>query len=166
MDTWRTTYAGIVPEDYLERLSYERGARMWREALGKQGPAGFLWVAEDVKAGVIGFVNGGPLREEVPGCPGYQGEVFAIYVLEGYHRQGVGSRLMSQAFRWLAERGMGSVLLWVLKENPSCRFYEALGGVRIAERRIAIGDADLAEVAYGWLDASVVAGLPEEGVAA
>ncbi len=156
IDTWRTTYTGIVPDDYLERLSYERSARMWQEILSDPGREGFVFVADDEEAGVVGFVSGGPLREEVPGRPGYQGEVYAIYVLKEHQRQRVGSRLMHRAFRWLAERGMGSVVVWVLEENPSRHFYEALGGRRIAKQKIAIGGVDLPEVAYGWSNVAEV----------
>ena len=129
---------------------------MWRDILREQGREGFVFVADDEEAGVIGFVSGGPLREEVAGCPGYQGEVYAIYVLQEHQRRGVGSQLMRRAFRWLAERGMRSVVVWVLEENPSRHFYEALGGGCIAKQEITIGGVDLPEVAYGWSNVAEV----------
>jgi hypothetical protein len=59
-----------------------------------------------------------------------------------------------------------SFVVWVLEENPSCRFYEALGGECIAERRITIANTDLPEVAIGWSNvaemASALAELPDE----
>lgn len=42
------------------------------------------------------------------------------------------------------------MLLWVLEDNPSRGFYEALGGVRIKQETITIGGTELVEVAYGW----------------
>jgi hypothetical protein len=48
------------------------------------------------------------------------------------------------------------MMLWVLKENPTCRFYEHLGGKICAERTIELGGKVLDELGYGWRD------LPEE----
>ncbi len=33
VDTWRTTYRGIVPEDYLATLSYEKRESRWAQML-------------------------------------------------------------------------------------------------------------------------------------
>jgi hypothetical protein len=45
-------------------------------------------------------------------------------------------------------------VVWVLAENPARRFYEALGGKIVFEKRIEIGGASLVEVAYGWEEMS------------
>ncbi len=42
------------------------------------------------------------------------------------------------------------MLVWVLAENPSRRFYEVLGGKQLCEQEITIGGVTLVEVAYGW----------------
>jgi hypothetical protein len=46
------------------------------------------------------------------------------------------------------------MLVWVLADNPSRSFYEALGGELIGEQNVTIGGVDLREVAYGWPDIS------------
>jgi hypothetical protein len=46
------------------------------------------------------------------------------------------------------------MLIWVIEENPACRFYEALGGKRIDTRDSEIGGKKLREIAYGWEDIS------------
>ena len=45
VDTWRTTYAGIVPDDYLRDLSYERRERQWQSFYTKPEPKSDLLVA-------------------------------------------------------------------------------------------------------------------------
>lgn len=150
VDTWRTAYRGIVPDEFLRRLSYEISTRGWRKRLQGGDAETFLFVAEEETAGIVGFVSGGPLREAIEGRPDYRGEVYAIYVRDEYQRQGIGSRLLMRAFRRLAEQGMGAVVVWVLAENINVRFYEALGGTPIARRMVTIGGADLAEIAYAW----------------
>jgi hypothetical protein len=47
---------------------------------------------------------------------------------------------------------MESLIVWVLKENPHRDFYRRLGGVLIGEKKIELGGAVLAEVAYEWSD--------------
>jgi hypothetical protein len=47
---------------------------------------------------------------------------------------------------------MNSMLVWVLRDNPSRGFYEALGGEYVREQAITIGGANLIELAYGWPD--------------
>jgi hypothetical protein len=42
------------------------------------------------------------------------------------------------------------MIVWVLRDNPYRRFYEAVGGEVVSERMISIGEAELPEVAYGW----------------
>ena len=33
VDSWRTTYRGIVPQDVLENLSYQQRQEIWQERL-------------------------------------------------------------------------------------------------------------------------------------
>jgi hypothetical protein len=43
-----------------------------------------------------------------------------------------------------------------LAENPSRRFYQALGSQELGRQDITIGGATLVEVAYGWKDIGVL----------
>ncbi|CAN5692951.1 hypothetical protein BH24ACT22_BH24ACT22_11430 [soil metagenome] len=54
--------------------------------------------------------------------------------------------------RNLQENNVNSMLLWVLTQNPSRRFYESQSGTMLGKRAIEIGGAKLEEVAYGWPD--------------
>lgn len=31
VDSWRTTYKGIIPDDFLNNLSYEQRTKLWEE---------------------------------------------------------------------------------------------------------------------------------------
>ena len=46
------------------------------------------------------------------------------------------------------------MLVWVLADNPSRGFYQALGGVQIRQQTITVGGAELLEIAYGWSNIS------------
>lgn len=147
VDSWRQTYAGIVAAEFLVSLSYERGKAMWRQTL--TSPINLTLVAESRQAGIVGFVSAGAERS---GDPFYTSEVYSIYLLKDHWRQGIGRRLFCAAARGLHQSGHSALLVWVLKENPARRFYEALGGTFVREQGIQIGEQQLIEVAYGWRD--------------
>ena len=48
--------------------------------------------------------------------------------------------------------GCSEAMIWVLSGNPARFFYEALGGVAVAERKEAFAGTLLEETAYGWPD--------------
>jgi GNAT superfamily N-acetyltransferase len=150
VDSWRTTYRGIVPDDFLATLSYEQRTHMWRSILSQSPPTSFVYVAEESGGQVIGFASGGP---EHGGDPDYTGELYAIYLLEGYQRHGLGRHLTSTLVQRLVQAGMPSLLLWVLAANPCRAFYEVLGGQPLYDKHVLIGGTSLVEVAYGWRDA-------------
>ncbi len=149
VDSWRTTYTGIIPPDYLAALSYEQREQIWHGTLSAPLGLEFVYLAEDTARNVIGFASGGPERS---GRKDYKGELFAVYLSDQYQRQGIGSHLVSCVARRLMQRGIQSMLVWVLADNPSRGFYEALGGNLSTQQAIIIGGATLTEVAYGWPD--------------
>lgn len=149
VDTWRTAYVGIISAEFLAGLTYERSEIRWREHLFREGSGRFVYVAEDAGR-IIASASGGPERD---GMPGYDGELYGLYVLAAYQRQGIGRELTRMVARRLAANGFKAMVLWVLKDNLTARaFYEAMGGVLAGEKGITIGGADLIEVAYGWSD--------------
>jgi GNAT superfamily N-acetyltransferase len=151
VDSLRMTYISIVPTAYLAGLSHEQREQEWRRTLSKPAEREFVYIAEDTTGNVIGFAWGGAERG---GYPVYKGELFAIYLLEEYQRQGVGKHLLSWVAKRFLQQGIQSMLVWVLADNPSRRFYEALGGQLASEQEITIGGLNLLEVAYGWPDIS------------
>ncbi len=150
VDSWRTTYEGIVPAEYLANLSYRDRESTWSEALATQNSATTILVAETEAGDVVGFASAGPDRDA---NPIYRAELYAIYLLQQHQNRGLGRRLVSAAAHSLQQHGFSSMLLWVLEDNhPARRFYESLGGQRLGSKTVTIGGADLQEVSYGWKD--------------
>lgn len=149
VESWRTTYRGIVPDAVLANLSVERREQQWARVLGNAAGAEFVYVAEDEAGAVIGFASGGPEREH---DPLYTGELHAIYLLAEAQGRGIGRELTRLVAERLAAAGHRAMLVWVLAENPACGFYAALGGTPVREKQIAMGGASLTEIAYGWED--------------
>jgi GNAT superfamily N-acetyltransferase len=138
-----------VPDEHLASLSYEARAKRWEETLSTPDGPGFVYVTQDDSGNVVGFATGGPERS---GDPIYRGELYAIYLLPGHQRKGIGRHLVAVVANRLMQMGFVSMLVWVLTQNPSRKFYEALGGQPVHEKEIVIGGASLTEVAYGWPD--------------
>lgn len=143
VDSWRTTYKGIVSESVLQQLSYEQRAENWRRGIGKNA----LYVAEDESGRIVGFATGG---KERTGNYDVDGELYAIYLLNEVQGQGIGRKLTRIIASTLQEQGFVSMLVWVLDRNPSKQFYESLGGQPIDEAMIDIGGEEFKEIAYYW----------------
>ena len=148
VDSWRSTYGGILPDEFLAGLSYRDRESFWEQVLTTARPTVSNFLAETESGHVVGLAAGGPERT---GDETYLGELYLVYLLEEHQRKGLGRLLVSAVAERLLAAGFDSMLLWVAKDNhPACRFYEALGGEPIGSRTIDIAGAGLAEVAYGW----------------
>jgi ribosomal protein S18 acetylase RimI-like enzyme len=147
IDTWRTTYHGILPDEFLSSLSYDQARRKWETTYLNPNSQDAVSVAEDESRNIVGFAICGPDRDN---DPVYKGELYGIYVLQRMQRQGIGRQLMLAAVQDLKSRGFSSMLVWVLADNPSRRFYELLGGEHVQTRDITMGGKPLKEFGYGW----------------
>lgn len=153
VESWRTTYKGLMPDEVLANLSVERRENYWRDTITKPDAPEFVLVAE-TDGGVVGFASGGPEREN---HPIYKGELYAIYLLESDQGQGIGRALAAQVARRLVDQGFTTMLVWVLTGNPACHFYMALGGQEVGRKPFSMNDVSLEEIAYGYDDIRALA---------
>lgn len=144
VDSWRSTYRGIVNDAYLESLSYEKREQLWHQVIGDDT---CIWVAESMKDGIVGFVSGGIERGQ---NYSENGEIYAIYLLKAYQRHGIGEELLSQMLHHLRMKKMKKIKVWVLLDNPSRDFYRKMGAKEIGRATFELGGQELIEVAYGW----------------
>jgi ribosomal protein S18 acetylase RimI-like enzyme len=142
--TWQTAYEGVVPAQFLAALSIQERANMWRTIISEHH--GIVLLAVTLH-GEVGFISFGPSRDE-DGTE--RAEIYAIYVLQQFCRQGIGRELLDEAERRLEGQHFVSVTLWVLEKNAQARhFYEARGFRLDASRREEkIGGSLLTEVRY------------------
>jgi GNAT superfamily N-acetyltransferase len=148
VETWRSSYSGIVPQSYLDALDVRELAAKWKRWVS-DGDA-HTFVADDAGE-ICGYVHGGVLRDGVHvAAQGYDAEIHKVYVLSDAQGKGVGRRLLSVLAESLVRDGLMRPVVWVLAENPWCRFYQRLGGKKVAEKMIEIGGAPLLDHAFGW----------------
>ncbi len=147
VDVWNSTYTGIVPQTFLNSRTYEGMARQWENILADLKPRHHVYVATDGANQVIGFTAGGATRDDA--LP-FDGELYAVYLLREHQGRGVGRRLFQATVSRLAADGFSGMLLWVLADNSTSRFYDHMGGVVCAEKIEEIGGKALKELGYGW----------------
>lgn len=147
VDSWRDTYAGILPASGLLRMSKTEQSAGWARTIKSSNLRSPVLVAADAKSNIYGFASAGPSRDKT--LP-YEGEVYALYVAPGRTGQGMGTALMSSVFRLFSKSNFNGIVIWALAENPSRFFYEAMGGQLIAERQHPMWGQTLREIGYGW----------------
>jgi ribosomal protein S18 acetylase RimI-like enzyme len=155
VETWQSTYAGLLPDAMLAGMSDVRQSAWWARALADPREARGVFVADDENMGVVGFGSCGPVRDPPEGLNGTEqrvGEIYTLYVESDFQNQGLGRRLLDALFRQLRADGHDTAVLWMLADNPTRFFYEGLGGDIVGERTDTVGGADVEEVAYAWRD--------------
>jgi GNAT superfamily N-acetyltransferase len=144
IQSWRTTYAGLVPAEYLASLNEEARGLVWQDLLTRDT----TYIAE-IEGKVVGFAHGGPLRESVGD---YDAELYSTYLLKEVQGRGLGRKLLGAVSGALKEKNFRSMLVWVLEQNPALGFYERMGAQRLISKQIEIGGISLPELALGWPD--------------
>src|SRR5258708_36422890 len=84
IQSWLTTYSGIVPEDYLASLNEAERVLLWQDWLTRDIQ---VYVAEQ-DGELVGFISGGQIREPLQR---YDAELFAIYLVDRAQGRGLGT---------------------------------------------------------------------------
>jgi GNAT superfamily N-acetyltransferase len=145
VQSWLTTYKGLVPDEYLASLNEAERVPLWQEWLTRDIR---VFVAEE-EGEIVGFAGGGPIREPLAA---YDAELYTIYLLEDAQSRGIGKNLLSAVAEALIRQDHTGMVVWVLEQNPAVGFYERMGAERIMSRQIEIGGVSLPELALGWPD--------------
>ncbi|CAB5108009.1 hypothetical protein D3OALGA1CA_1850 [Olavius algarvensis associated proteobacterium Delta 3] len=150
VQTWRDTYLSVLPYDYLFEMSAPTHEQAFVNQLDSNQFTSL--VAEDAGR-VIGFTTGGLERN---GNNIYGGEIYTLYVLKNFQRQGIGGKLVSALAEQLNRIGIYSMLVRVLKRNPYRRFYIKMNGTYLKTEYQHLSGENLEVDVYGWLDTTLV----------
>ncbi|WP_100398123.1 GNAT family N-acetyltransferase [Bacillus sp. FJAT-44742] len=151
VESWKTTYRYLVPKSYLDGLSYEEAEKKWLNFLNTENEA-FMFIAISEEGNIVGFASGKSINNE-----NFDGELYALYLLEECRGLGVGRQLFSAVAKYFKEIGITSIMVWVMEQNKSgLGFYERVGGKDYLRRKNEFGGRIVDDVAYGWKDVSVL----------
>ncbi|HET9651019.1 MAG TPA: GNAT family N-acetyltransferase [Usitatibacter sp.] len=148
-ESWRTTYAGILPRELVAQETGRKAELVWQQRLARAVPDAATWIAETAREGVVGFASCGGARAPIEGL---EAEIYALYVIQSHQRRGVGRELVRACARHFVRQGLFGFHVWVLKANHARLFYEALGGQEVATKSERLGLHRYDQIAYGWHD--------------
>ncbi|OIB02851.1 GCN5 family acetyltransferase [Paenibacillus sp. LC231] len=147
VNSWKTTYKGIVEDRFLENLSAADRIEGWRRKLANMPEDEQLLVIADEDGKVYGFMSYGMEREQKISD---EGELYAIYLLKEIQGMGWGRELFARLKEFLQKNGYRSLLVWVLEGNSAEHFYKHMGGQERRRKKIVIGGKTHTEVALLW----------------
>ena len=141
---WRSTYRGIIPHLYLERMIARRGPLWWQQQIERGSDVTLLVFNGEVQ----GYASSGRARGAWPWAAG---EIFELYIAPTFQGVGLGKKLFSHVRKNLKGNGLNKLVVWALKDNEmACAFYGSLGGAVAAAAPDRYGETTLTRVAYVW----------------
>lgn len=151
--SWQETYKDIVSQDYLDSLKVDDRKTLWEKSLSQSADTSPVFVAVNSEGEIVGFASFGKERS---GKFEAEGELYAIYILKEYQRGKLGLRLLQAGLDDLLKRQYHSMLVWVLADNESRKFYESLQPQKAGDEVVKIAGEELIEVAYLWKDLNLL----------
>lgn len=146
VNSWKSTYTDLLDEKDISNITYENRKALWETILRIQKKEQCTFVILNEER-IVGFVSGGPERTK---RFNYDSEIYTIYLLDEFQRMGLGARLLKVFSEEMSALGYTSILVWILKQNPSSRFYERFHAKPVGEDETTIGEGTYQETAYGW----------------
>ena len=144
-DGWQKTYRGIVDDAFLNAMSLEKETARWKQIIPQ--PLGFHLVLVNKNSEIIGFISGGKSRPNELNC---EAEVYAFYLLQQYHGQGLGKKVFRHVLHLFQEAGYRSFCVYVLTKNPALRFYQSFKPDKRVDVKEKIGDREYDDTGLGW----------------
>ncbi len=145
IDSWKVAYRGLVPDNILEKLNYDKRKIGFKEALEKELEE--TYIAED-KNEFFGFVTIGKCRDEDLDCSSVA-ELWGIYLDPKCWRRGIGSSLFSFVEDKFISRGYHEYVLWAFEGNIcGDLFYRAMGHIPDGARKVLRRGKDLNVIRY------------------
>ena len=145
VDTWRTTYEGIIPTEFLNKLDYSERKNRWENNIMRA--ENVVFVVENEEGQIIGFADTSR-RENNLELNSI--DLTSLYLLEAYQGRGIGKLLMKTLFEHYKNQGYDKVYVDVLADNNTRYFYEYLGAKLSKNIKIKIGGKVLVELTYVW----------------
>lgn len=134
VDSWRTTYKGILPQSFLDNLSYDKRTELWQKNIAIV--SNVVLVAENEQGEIVGFAVGSTRETNlVPNAS----DLTSIYLLEHYQGQAIGKKLLKAMMLSFKEQQFQTIYVDVLADNKTRYFYEYYGAQFVKSVSLNIG---------------------------
>jgi len=145
--SWHESYRNIISNRFLDSLTIDNYEKRWNYILNNQTDKTFVHVVKNPASEIIGYCTGGPVRERFNH---FEGEIYALYLLQQYHGKGIGGTLFNKAVMQLNNNGHKSFCLFVLKQNPTIQFYRHYQPHHEHTAIVKIGEDEYEDIGLGW----------------
>ena len=147
--SWNETYKGIMDDDYLLMLKNDMDNKIQRlknsfdrTKIDEPDYKRFLLYVDNEAAGIVAVCKS---REEKYDK---SGELCTLYLINKYKNKGYGRVLFDKAKEELKKMNYSDMIIYCLKDNPTCSFYEYMGCKLVFDKNRFIGGKDLIENVY------------------
>lgn len=145
--SWKSTYRGIVSQDFLDQLNYLNRITGIQKSLQNSQINTFLSTEIETNK-IIGFSMFGPCREKNIDA---DFELYAIYIYSDCQGRGSGKLLFDKGYQLFKELQFKKMMVSVLEENKLSRlFYEKMGGQLAKPDHVDLGGKQYPTATYVW----------------
>lgn len=146
VESWQKSFAGIVPQEFLDNMTAEKRAKAFEERFADKKSFYKMFVAETSENKIVGFADFGKARDR----NGFDAELYAIYFLPEYQKKGIGAEIFRLCQREMAVNNFNSMCLETLEASPYRGFYEKLGGRVVGDDKHNFAGVPMKTLIYGW----------------
>lgn len=148
-NAWIETYKGIMADEFLDKIKNELNENVEKQKnkfdqlkIDEPDYKRYILYVDNEPVGVLGICKS---REEKYSD---SGELGCLYLLNKVKKLGFGRILFEKGIEELKKQGFNSMIIYCLKDNPTTRFYEYMGGKLVLSKERRIGGKDLIENVY------------------
>lgn len=127
IDSWKETYKGIFPDDFLLSLDNKRESSI--KKCKKSIDEYIVAIDEGNDNRLVGFAKIGGNKK---GYSEKYGEIYSLYLDKEYKKQRIGTKLVNYCFSIL-KVDYDYCLVSTLEENSANEFYKKIGGKIIGQ---------------------------------
>ena len=161
--SWRTTYRGILRDEFLDGPLLQNRLELWGERLMDATAENQLILVGEQAGAIHAFACA-----FLDADPDWGTLLDNLHVVPNLKGGGLGRKLMSQVAEWvLRQKSSPRMHLWAYADNVAARhFYERLGGMNTAYVAEEAPDGTTVNaVRYSWQDVSSLIRDPSSGTA-
>lgn len=142
IDGWRTAYDKIVAAKYLKSLDYDCQTQRYLSSFEEYKDLVFVAVRGEEVLGYSCF----NLKDK---DEKYDSELVSLYIKKEEAGRGIGSSLLIATAKELYSLGKQNMIVWCFSNNVNAiSFYQGLGGIKVEEKIVHIGDQNYLEYGY------------------
>lgn len=142
IDGWKNAYDKIIAAKYLNALDYAAQKQRYISSFEEYKD---LVLVADRDGEILGY----SCFNYSDKSGKYDAELISLYIKKGEMGHGIGSNLLIETAKELYSNGKRNMIIWCLTENlAAIKFYEELGGIKIDQKKVKIGDLNYDEYSF------------------